>query len=455
MAAARLRFLLVAVAAVASGWPDLARAVDGVVEINQAAANAGGVTPGDSPGFPVTLGLPGSYRLTGNLVVPFEQNGLEVLADHVLLDLNGFLIQGGSVCSGAPPTITCSGSAGVGVGGVASGTRVRNGSIAGFALSGVVLGPDATLEDLLVRGNGGGVVAGERSLIRDSQVGANEGNGIVAGADSSISASAIVGNNGVALALGVGARFGDNVISGNGGAVATGGLVLPGNACNGSTTCTTTCTDADSDAAFADCVPVDCDDSEPASFPGNPEICDAIDNDCDAEVDEGGVCTTPGVGDLVINEIMYDPEVVADLNGEWFEVINTTGAAVELLGCSIVSGPTTHVIASSLGVGAGSFAVLAINGNPGTNGGVTVDYTYSGINLANSGDDLRIDCGAVTIDQVVYDTGTFPDPVARSIQLDPSMISAVANDVGANWCESVLVLPSGDRGSPGMANTPC
>src|SRR5438046_162421 len=40
-------------------------ASDGVVEINQARALAGGVTRGDAPGFPVTISQPGSYRLTG------------------------------------------------------------------------------------------------------------------------------------------------------------------------------------------------------------------------------------------------------------------------------------------------------------------------------------------------------------------------------------------------------
>ncbi|MCB9765642.1 MAG: VCBS repeat-containing protein [Alphaproteobacteria bacterium] len=35
----------------------------------------------------------------------------------------------------------------------------------------------------------------------------------------------------------------------------------------------------------------DCDDDEPASFPGNPEACDELDNDCDVTVDEG-VTTT-------------------------------------------------------------------------------------------------------------------------------------------------------------------
>ncbi|MED5373397.1 MAG: MopE-related protein [Myxococcota bacterium] len=35
----------------------------------------------------------------------------------------------------------------------------------------------------------------------------------------------------------------------------------------------------------------DCDDTESASFPGNPEVCDALDNNCDGSVDEG-VTTT-------------------------------------------------------------------------------------------------------------------------------------------------------------------
>jgi hypothetical protein len=34
----------------------------------------------------------------------------------------------------------------------------------------------------------------------------------------------------------------------------------------------------------------DCDDSDPARFPGNIEICDCKDNDCDGLIDEGGTC---------------------------------------------------------------------------------------------------------------------------------------------------------------------
>jgi len=49
------------------GGPALA--VDGVIEINQARANAGGVTLSDGPGFPVTIDHNGSYRLTSDLTV--------------------------------------------------------------------------------------------------------------------------------------------------------------------------------------------------------------------------------------------------------------------------------------------------------------------------------------------------------------------------------------------------
>src|SRR6266567_2659981 len=101
--------ILCAAFALAAFTPYAAYAVDGVVLINQSSALAGNVTPGDAPGFPVTISVAGSYRLSGNLTVPdANTTAIEITADDVTIDLNGFSIIGPTVCSGGPPVTSCS-----------------------------------------------------------------------------------------------------------------------------------------------------------------------------------------------------------------------------------------------------------------------------------------------------------------------------------------------------------
>lgn len=77
------------------------RAADGVVLIDQNRALAGSLTVGDAPGFPVTISQPGSYQLSGNLNVPDGVSGIEITANHVTLNLNGFTIAGSPHTEGA------------------------------------------------------------------------------------------------------------------------------------------------------------------------------------------------------------------------------------------------------------------------------------------------------------------------------------------------------------------
>ena len=149
-------------------------AVDGVVLINQSQALAGNVTPGDTPGFPVTLSQAGSYRLTGDLIVPdANTTAIRITADHVTLDLNGFAIVGPTVCTSSPancPPI----AQGIGIqadnGPTADGprgTKILNGTVRGMGSTGIfITGAGSVVERVVVDSNGGGGVAG--SVIESS-----------------------------------------------------------------------------------------------------------------------------------------------------------------------------------------------------------------------------------------------------------------------------------------------
>ena len=166
-----------------------------------------------------------------------------------------------------------------------------------------------------------------------------------------------------------------------------------------------------------------------------------------------------GPGDLVITEIMQNPAVVSDSLGEWFEVLNTTGAAVDLTGLVIRDdGTDAHTVVGTPQVllGAGERLVFGANEDMDTNGGVPVGYSYSGVTLDNTSDELELVAGDVVVDRVAWDNGaTFPKPSGASMSLDPGSEDALANDVGGNWCLGAVAYGAGDKGTPGAANPAC
>ena len=101
-------------------------AVDGVIELNQVRALAGGVTAGDLPGFPISINESNSYRLTSDLVPPPGISGINIVADDLTLDLNGFNIRG-------------SGEVGLndGITFVGRNVEIKNGSVGGFLRYGI------------------------------------------------------------------------------------------------------------------------------------------------------------------------------------------------------------------------------------------------------------------------------------------------------------------------------
>jgi len=159
--------------------------------------------------------------------------------------------------------------------------------------------------------------------------------------------------------------------------------------------------------------------------------------------------------DVVINEIMQNPSAVADANGEWFELFNAGSSGVDINGWTIQdNGFDTHLINNGgpLVIPAGGYLVLGNNADSGTNGGVTVDYSYgSSWYLGNSGDEIVLLNGTLNeVDRVEYDGGaTFPDPSGASMALSNP---ALDNNIGGNWCTASTPYGDGDLGTPGTAN---
>lgn len=139
------------------------------ITIDQNKALAGNVTPGDGPGFPVTLSQPGSYKLTGNLSVPANTKGIVIAAEGVTLDLNGYTIAAPGLCSQpfnytAQP-VTCTQPTygtyhGIEVAVDAPGTVIRNGTVRGFSGTGIQTTEGETIEHMHVAHNGNGGIGG-------------------------------------------------------------------------------------------------------------------------------------------------------------------------------------------------------------------------------------------------------------------------------------------------------
>src|SRR5262245_47972041 len=157
-----------------------AAAVDGVIEINQARAVTGNVTPGDTPGVPVTLSQPGSYRLTGDLTVPSFGTGIRILSSRVSIDLNGFSISGSNVCSGCPVSCTYSGGtlgAGISSEQDVSLITIRNGRVFGIPAFGIFLNSSQVrIEDVMASANGSNGVSIYQGVVSRTQ---SDGNGFV------------------------------------------------------------------------------------------------------------------------------------------------------------------------------------------------------------------------------------------------------------------------------------
>ncbi len=180
-----------------------------MIEINQARAEAGDVTPDDLPGFPILISRNGSYRLTSDLRVPNAENAISIESALVAIDLNGFGIYG--PCAFFAPGCSFGGT-GAGIDAPFGGVTIRNGFVVGTNNDGVRLGGGSRVVDLTVFGGGA------------------DGIEVVDG--GSVQSSLVLNNAGVGLRLGPTTSFAGNESRGNAGGSRTGGTATAGNSCD-------------------------------------------------------------------------------------------------------------------------------------------------------------------------------------------------------------------------------
>jgi hypothetical protein len=216
--------------------------------ISHARALAGNVTPGDAPGYPVTISVAGSFVLSSNLAPPGTcgAHGIDITSGYVNINLNGFAIVG--------PATNCAD-------GVRSSgwfTTVTNGNVSGFSVglrlqgfgnrierveahsnrgTGIQVGATSIITDSSAVHNQDGISAGSGALLLRNTASSNQ-RGIVAGPGSNLLQNTARDNLGAGFQLVDGsAAYAHNVLlnNGSGGPQVVGGTALDANACNGAT----------------------------------------------------------------------------------------------------------------------------------------------------------------------------------------------------------------------------
>jgi len=175
--------------------------------------------------------------------------------------------------------------------------------------------------------------------------------------------------------------------------------------------------------------------------------------------DEPPVSGLFGNGDLLITEIMYDPNSMTDSQGEWFEIYNNTNLTVNLQQVVIRKNDTeNHIINSQVLLAAHQYFVLARTeaavpgGKYVYNTAISLNNTGAVLSLNNYGSDGT---DGSLICSINYGAEGFPDATGASLCLDPALLNSTDALLGYSWCVSTTVYSTGDLGTPGLPNDNC
>lgn len=159
----------------------------------------------------------------------------------------------------------------------------------------------------------------------------------------------------------------------------------------------------------------------------------------------------PMPGDVLVSEVMANPQALSDAQGEWLELANVSGDSVALGGCSLGEGePADPTFGPGVTIEHGEFLSVARAVDPGF-----VPDVVMALGLRNSVDQVQLWCNGTLIDALSYDSATHSLTAGVSLSVSPSFLSAGNNDEPAAFCSGAATYGGGDVGTPGTANPHC
>lgn len=161
----------------------------------------------------------------------------------------------------------------------------------------------------------------------------------------------------------------------------------------------------------------------------------------------------PAVGDLVISEVMPDPLVAEDVDGQWFELLaladfdlNGVHAGTE------VGSPRSQLDSPDcVPLSAGQHVLISRGADPAQNGGLPDNGGTFTFRLPLADGLLAVGVGDETLDEITWATA----PEGASLSLGIRNNDPVANDAATAFCPGIVDYNGTDLGTPGAVNDFC
>ena len=164
------------------------------------------------------------------------------------------------------------------------------------------------------------------------------------------------------------------------------------------------------------------------------------------------------VGDIIVTEVMTEPQQVPNYYGQWFELYNASGTLLDLNGVIIRDGGGQEIqVTGSYLIASGDYVVLGVSSNTSNNGNIPVDivYSFNSFQIDKTGDEILVYYNSVLLDDFTW-TSAWGLSAIKARQLAPQGFTEWANGLEANWCDSQgYISPLGLYGTPGSANHYC